>query len=76
MYLCEECRMSDGVVYIEGIVLCGDCFTDVFGVSWDSVAKSAAYCPSCESRVAGRHRCEAVSVEADKFLSSLKVKEE
>lgn len=75
MFLCDECLSNPGIVYIEGVIICEICFTDLFGVSFDDVKKAAsAFCPACESKVSGNHRCTAASIDAQQLINNIKVK--
>lgn len=73
--MCSDCMMYPGVVYIEGIVLCDSCFTDLFGLSYKDVV-ATKICLQCEDKVPKNHTCDANSVDAEEFIEQIKVKED
>lgn len=72
--VCSDCLMYPGVVYIEGIVLCDSCFTDLFGISYKDVV-ATKYCQQCETKVPKNHVCDGSTTDAEAFIEQLKIKE-
>lgn len=75
MFMCEYCAQGVGVAYVQGIVLCEFCFTMLTDIPWDTVTK-AKFCPCCETKFVGQHKCNENSYDAETLIKQLKVTNE